>query len=76
MSLVIVLQTYARTNYAVATIRALKKHLTYTPGYHWIIADDGSDADALHQGQPKQDEERQQGSDDPQQPPAHGSDDS
>lgn len=50
MSLIIIFQTYARTNYAVATIRAIKQNLKYEPGYHWIVADDGSDdahADAV-----------------------------
>lgn len=39
----IILQTYQRTDYAVATIRAVKEHLRYGGALHWCVADDGSE---------------------------------
>lgn len=34
--------TYARTDYAVATVKAAKRFLAYDGGLHWFIVDDGS----------------------------------
>lgn len=40
--IVIVLQTYRRTDYALPTIEATRKHLRYSGDLVWYIADDGS----------------------------------
>lgn len=44
--IVIVLQTWERTEYAVRTIRAARKHLRYED-LRWYVADDGSRAEHL-----------------------------
>jgi hypothetical protein len=40
--IVVILQTYARTAYALATIRAMKQNMNYE--CRWLVVDDGSDA--------------------------------
>ena len=44
-SVAIILQTYARTEYAVQTIRLARENLFYGGNLYWIIADDGSPPD-------------------------------
>jgi hypothetical protein len=44
---VIILQTYARTDYALVTIKAAKANLQY-PDLRWFVADDGSDKKHLN----------------------------
>lgn len=39
----IVFLTYKRTEYALATIRGIFRHLKYHGDIHWYVADDGSD---------------------------------
>lgn len=41
--IVIILQTFQRTDYAIATIRAAKERLQYGGDLRWCVADDGSD---------------------------------
>jgi len=43
--MIIILQTYARTAYALATIRAIKERLDYPA--RWLVVDDGSPIDHL-----------------------------
>lgn len=45
--MIIVFQTYARTEYALRTIEAIKEHLIYEPS--WFIVDDGSEASHLEE---------------------------
>lgn len=41
--IVVVLLTYARTDYAIRTIVAARQHLRYDGALLWYVADDGSD---------------------------------
>lgn len=47
--ILIILQTYARTAYALRTIRAVKANLSYPGGFKWYVADDGSELSHVQQ---------------------------
>lgn len=45
--MIIVFQTYKRTDYALAAIRAIREHLIQPLRLHWFVVDDGSNSDHL-----------------------------
>lgn len=45
----IILQTYARTAYALQTVKAVKANLSHTGGLKWYVTDDGSEASHVQQ---------------------------
>jgi len=44
----VILQTYKRTEYALATIEAARELLHYEGALHWYVADDGSPPEHFH----------------------------
>jgi len=44
----VILQTYRRTSYALATIEAARELLHYEGALHWYVADDGSPPEHFH----------------------------